>query len=72
LEQKWNIIVNKNKIFGDKRTAVETSGIRVGLAFITNYKKLDKNALDELAAIFSHVILNTEAPKIKYLKRIFR
>jgi len=72
LERDWNIIVNKNKIFGDKRTAIETSGIRVGLAFITNYKKLDKHALDELAAIFCHVILGTEAPKIKYLRKIFK
>jgi len=69
---KWNIVVNKNKIFGDKRSATETSGIRVGLAFVTNFKKLDKNALDEIASIFTHVILGTPEPKIKHLKRIFK
>ena len=69
---KYNIVVNKNKIFNDKRTATETSGIRVGCAFITNFKKLDKNALDEIKSIFTHVILGTEEPKIKYLKRVFK
>jgi glycine hydroxymethyltransferase len=72
LEQKFKIVVNKNKIFNDKRGATETSGIRVGLAFITNFKKLDKNALDELADIFTHVILGKPEPKIKYLKRVFK
>jgi len=72
LESKFNVVVNKNKIFNDKRSAVETSGIRVGLPFITNFKKVDKNALDELRDIFVHVILNGPAPKIKLLNKIFR
>jgi len=72
LENKYGIIVNKNKIFGDKRTAKETSGIRVGLAFITNFKKVDMHALDELRDIFCHVILGTPEPKIKVLKKIFK
>jgi glycine hydroxymethyltransferase len=72
LQSKFNVIVNKNKIQGDKRTAVETSGIRIGLPFITNFKKLDKNALDELCAIITHVIKGTPEPKIKYLRKIFK
>ena len=72
LEKKWNIIVNKNKIFNDKRSAIETSGIRVGLPFITNFKKVDKNALDELRDIFVHVIKGGPEPKIRVLKKIFK
>jgi glycine hydroxymethyltransferase len=72
LEKDFGVVVNKNKIFGDKRTAVETSGIRVGLAFITNNKRVDKNALDELRDIFAHVILGTPKPEIKVLKKIFK
>lgn len=72
LEQKFNIVVNKNKIFNDKRSAVETSGIRVGLPFITNFKKVDKNVLDELRDVFVHVILGGSEPKTKLLKKIFK
>jgi len=72
LEKNFRVVVNKNKIFGDKRTATETSGIRVGLAFITNNKKVDKNALDELRDIFAHVILGKPEPKIKVLRKIFK
>jgi len=72
LDQKFNVVVNQNKIFGDKRSAMETSGIRVGLPFITNFKKVDKNALDELRDIFVHVIKGGPEPKIKVLKKIFK
>ena len=72
LENHFGIIVNKNKIQGDKRTAVETSGIRIGLPFITNFRKVDKNALDELRDIIVSVILDKPAPKIKVLNRIFK
>jgi glycine hydroxymethyltransferase len=72
LESKFNIVVNKNKIFNDPRNATETSGIRVGLAFITNFRGLNKCALDELGDIFKHVILGTPAPTIKHLKKIFK
>ncbi|MDR0462090.1 MAG: serine hydroxymethyltransferase [Christensenellaceae bacterium] len=72
LEDKFGIIVNKNKIFNDKRSAKETSGIRVGCAFITNNKKVDKNVLEEIADCFKTVILGTSAPKIKLLKKVFK
>ena len=72
LENKYGIVVNKNRIFNDTRNAIETSGIRIGLAFITNFKKLDKNALDELAEIIVSVIRSTPPPKIKFLKKIFK
>jgi len=66
------IVVNKNKIQGDKRSAVETSGIRIGTPFITNFKKVDRNALDELASIIAAVINDTEVPKKKLLTKIFK
>ena len=72
LERDWNIVINKNKIFNDPRNATETSGIRVGLAFITNNPKLNKNALDELKDIFVHVILDGPKPRIKLLPKIFK
>lgn len=73
LEEKFGIVVNKNKIFNDKRTAKETSGIRVGLPHITNNKKVDINALNEIRDCITHVILGTpEKPKTKILNRIFR
>jgi len=72
LEQKYNIVVNKNKIQGDKRSAMETSGIRIGLAFITNFKKVDKNALDELRDIIATVIFDKpDSIKMKFLNKIF-
>ena len=72
LETRFKVVVNKNKIFGDKRNAVETSGIRVGLPFISNFRKVDKNALDELRDIFVHVIKGGPEPKIKILNKIFK
>jgi glycine hydroxymethyltransferase len=72
LEEKYNVVVNKNKIQGDTRSAVETSGIRIGLPFITNFKKVNKNALDELCAIIVSVIKDTPAPQVKILNKIFR
>ena len=72
LEKRFGIVVNKNKIWGDKRSAQETSGIRLGLPFITNNKRVDKNVLDEIRDIFAHVILGTPEPKIRYIKKAFR
>jgi len=69
---KYNIVVNKNKIQGDKRSAVETSGIRIGLPFITNFKKVNKNALDELKDIIVAVVNDTPVPEGKLLNKIFR
>ena len=72
LEAKHNIFVNKNKIAGDKRSATETSGIRIGLPFITNFRRVDKNALDELRDIIASVVKDLPAPKVRYLNKIFR
>jgi glycine hydroxymethyltransferase len=72
LEEKYNIIVNMNKIWGDKRSARETSGVRVGCAFITNNKKVDKNVLNEIADCFASVILDKPAPNLKLLKKVFK
>lgn len=69
---KHNIVVNKNKIQGDKRSAVETSGIRIGLPFITNFKKVNKNALDELRDIIVAVVKDQPVPEAKILKKIFK
>jgi glycine hydroxymethyltransferase len=69
---KHNIVVNKNKIQGDKRSAVETSGIRIGLPFITNFKKVNKNALDELRDIIVAVVKDEPVPEGKILRKIFR
>jgi glycine hydroxymethyltransferase len=72
LDAKYGIVCNKNKIQGDKRSAVETSGIRIGLPFITNFKKVNKNALDELKDIIVAVVKDTPVPEGKLLKKIFR
>jgi glycine hydroxymethyltransferase len=72
LEQKFGIVTNKNKIQDDPRTATETSGIRVGLAFITNLKKVDHNVLDEIKDCIVSVIFNRPAPVLKYIPRVFR
>jgi glycine hydroxymethyltransferase len=72
LEQKFGIVTNKNKIQDDPRTAVETSGLRVGLAFITNLKKVDHNVLDEIKDCIVSVILDKPAPILKYIPRVFR
>ena len=72
LDAKYNIVVNKNKIQGDKRSAMETSGIRIGLPFITNFRGVNKNALDELVACIVNVIKNEPPIKVKLLNKIFK
>ncbi|MDR1917424.1 MAG: serine hydroxymethyltransferase [Christensenellaceae bacterium] len=72
LEQKFGIVTNKNKIQDDPRTATETSGIRVGLAFITNLKKVDHNVLDEIKDCIVSVIMDKPAPVLKYIPKVFR
>jgi len=72
LERKHNIVVNKNKIQGDTRGAIETSGIRIGTPFITNFKGVNREALDELADIIAAVIKGTPVPPQKLLSKIFK
>ena len=72
LEQKFGIVTNKNKIQGDPRTAVETSGVRIGLPFITNLKKVDHNVLDEIKDCIVSVVLDKPKPVLKYIPRIFK
>ena len=72
LEQKYGIVTNKNKIQNDPRTAVETSGVRIGLPFITNLKKVDHNVLDEIKDCIVSVVLDKPAPVLKYIPKIFK
>ena len=72
LEQKFGIVTNKNKIQDDPRTAVETSGIRIGLPFITNLKKVDRNVLDEIKDCIVSVVLDKPAPALRYIPRVFK
>ena len=72
LEQKFGIVTNKNKIQNDPRTAVETSGVRIGLPFITNLKKVDRNVLDEIKDCIVSVVLDQPAPVLKYIPKIFK
>jgi glycine hydroxymethyltransferase len=72
LEQKFRIVTNKNKIQDDSRGATESSGIRIGLAFITNLKKVDRNVLDEIKNCIVSVIFDKPAPVLKYIPKVFR
>lgn len=72
LEQKFGIVTNKNKIQDDPRTAVETSGIRIGLPFITNLKKVDHHVLDEIKDCIVAVVLDKPAPVLRYIPKVFK
>ena len=72
LEQKFGIVTNKNKIQDDPRTAVETSGVRIGLPFITNLKKVNRNVLDEIKDCIVSVVLDKPEPVLKYIPKIFK
>jgi glycine hydroxymethyltransferase len=72
LEAKFGIVTNKNKIQDDPRSAKETSGVRIGLAFITNLKKVDHNILDEIRDCIVSVVLDKPAPVLKYIPRVFK
>ncbi len=72
LEQKFGIVTNKNKIQDDPRTAVETSGIRIGLPFITNLKKVDRNVLDEIKDCIVAVVLDKPTPVLRYIPKVFK
>ncbi|MCQ2381854.1 MAG: hypothetical protein MJ054_00965, partial [Clostridia bacterium] len=63
---------NKNKIQGDPRTAVETSGVRIGLPFITNLKKVDRKVLDEIKDCIVSVVMDKPEPVLKYIPKIFK
>ncbi|MDR0976050.1 MAG: serine hydroxymethyltransferase [Christensenellaceae bacterium] len=66
------IVVNKNKLEGDPRSAQETSAIRIGTPFITNFKGVNARALDELADIITAVVSGEIPPKKKILAKIFK
>ena len=66
-----NIVVNKNKIQNDKRGAIQTSGIRIGTPFITNFPGLDDACLDELASIIAAVVKGEPIPPKKLLAKVF-
>jgi glycine hydroxymethyltransferase len=72
LERKYGIVTNKNKIQDDPRGANETSGIRIGLPFITNLKKVDHNILNEIKDCIVSVVLDKPAPVLKYIPKVFR
>jgi glycine hydroxymethyltransferase len=72
LENKYGIVTNKNKIQDDPRSAQETSGVRIGLPFITNLKKVDHNILNEIKDCIVSVILDKPAPVLKYIPKVFR
>ncbi len=72
LEQKYGIVTNKNKIQDDPRSAVETSGVRIGLPFITNLKKVNRRVLDEIKACIVSVVLEKPEPVLKYIPKIFK
>ena len=65
-------VTNKNKIQDDPRTAVETSGVRIGLPFITNLKKVNRHVLDEIKDCIVSVVLDKPTPVLKYIPKIFK
>ena len=58
LEEKYNIVVNKNSIPNDPRGVWETSGIRIGTAAMVTRKGKDKKYFENIANNIIDVILN--------------
>ena len=56
LQDKYNIIVNKNTVPNDSRSVVETSGIRIGTAAMTTRKGQDVKYFTSIANIIADVI----------------
>ncbi|MCK9575073.1 MAG: serine hydroxymethyltransferase [Clostridia bacterium] len=60
--QGFNIIVNKNKVPFDKRSAIETSGVRIGLATLSNYK-INEQDIEKLSDFIIKVIKKEQIKK---------
>lgn len=58
LEEKYNIVVNKNSIPNDPRGVWETSGIRIGTAAMVTRKGKDKKYFENIANKIIDVINN--------------
>ena len=69
---KLRIVVNKNKIQGDKRGAIQTSGIRIGTPFISNFDGVTPAVLDELANVMTAVIKGDKVPSMELLNKVFK
>jgi glycine hydroxymethyltransferase len=56
LEDRYNIIVNKNTIPNDNRSVFETSGIRIGTAAMVTKHGADSNYFSNIAEKIVKVI----------------
>ena len=56
LQNEYNIIVNKNTVPNDRRSVVETSGIRIGTAAMTTKKGRDVKYFSSIANTIADVI----------------
>jgi glycine hydroxymethyltransferase len=58
LEEKYNIVVNKNSIPNDPRGVWETSGIRIGTAAMVTKKGNDRKYFHDIALNIVNTIKN--------------
>ena len=56
LQDEYNVIVNKNTVPNDRRSVVETSGIRIGTAAMTTRKGRDTAYFSNIANVIADVI----------------
>ena len=56
LQSEYNVIVNKNTVPNDRRSVVETSGIRIGTAAMTTRKGRDTAYFSNIANVIADVI----------------